>query len=218
MPNEIGNDQPTFAIRIAPSWDQLEPLRRYLAFWLGTRVPDDGVQRVGLVLQELLENAVKYGDPTSDVELSLTVSRSGNVVDLRVSNHAHPSRIAVLERELQRMRDLDPEEAFLRAMERIPKLPKGTSMLGLARIAVEATLECEIGGGAVTIRARVSAHHASRTLSKPSSAKIRVQSLGARSDASGTHPLPFSAAPPSGMRRTVTSSGTEPETKVSSKK
>jgi anti-sigma regulatory factor (Ser/Thr protein kinase) len=193
---EAPGERPGFSIRLVPTWEQIEPLRVYLGAWLRSRAPADAIDRAGLVIQELLENAVKYGDPAIDIELSVQVSRGGNFIDVRVTNHAHPSRIAILERELKRARENDPQEAFTRAIERLQKLPKGTSMLGLSRVALESTLEYEVGRGSVTVIARI-AHN--RNLAKVGSAKVPIQEK-LQASSSGAHHLATSVTPPSHTR------------------
>jgi hypothetical protein len=167
-------DKPGLLVRITPVWEHIEPLRQYVNVWVKTKAGMEVADRSGLIVQELLENAVKYGDPKADVELALCVHRAGQAIDIRVSNRAHPSRLAILEREVHRNRANEPREAFARALERLQRLPEGSSMLGLSRVALESTLDVEIGIDSVTMTAHVvaGAQPGPRSASKPGSGKI----------------------------------------------
>jgi hypothetical protein len=160
-------------VRFLPSWNHIEPLRLYIDVAVRSKTRNGMADRATMVAHELLENAVKYGDPTADVELQVYIAELGSAVDVRVSNKAHPSRVAILEREFQRTRGDSAREAFARALQRLQKLPNGTTMLGLARIATEATLQVEVSGDRVIVSARVeiSTNRSSDALQVPSSSK-----------------------------------------------
>jgi hypothetical protein len=119
--------------------------------------------KAGIVVQELLENAVKYGIPTSDIEFEVLVANDQSSFDVCVRNSALSSRLAVLQREFQRVagdsmgvdRLTVARDSFNRALQRLQRLPQGTSMLGLSRVAMEAMLQLEIVEDRVTLTARV---------------------------------------------------------------
>src|SRR4051812_11575662 len=95
-----GLSRPVLVVRFPTSWEHIDPLRHYVMLYAKCCSP--GVaERVGIVLQELLENAVKYGDPSTDVELQVELDPGTphRGVELRVSNFAHRSRLVVLEKE-----------------------------------------------------------------------------------------------------------------------
>jgi signal transduction histidine kinase len=147
----------TLVVRFAPQWERIEPLRHYavtVAGGHGDRIAD----RVGIVLQELLENAVKYGDAVGTVEVQLSISSVRKMAEVKVINRAQPSRIALLKKEYEGIqvgqRDT-ANQAFARALQRLQRLPQGTTMLGLARIAMEASLTLEIAADQVTMVARI---------------------------------------------------------------
>ena len=88
-------------------------------------------------------------------------------------NKAHPSRVTILEREFHRTRGDSAREAFARALQRLQKLPNGTTMLGLARIATESTLQVDVSGDRVTVTARIetATNRSTDSLQVPSSTK-----------------------------------------------
>lgn len=141
--------------RFPPSWDHIEPLRRCADVSIRARADEATADKATIVVQELLENAVKYGNPTSDIEFELSIASDGASFDVCVRNRALPSRLAVLQREYQRVVGDTAHDSFSRALKRLQKLPQGTSMLGLSRVGVEAVLRLEVDGDCVTVTARV---------------------------------------------------------------
>ena len=148
------NDQPALSVRFPPIWGHIVPLTQYVTALLEAKGRSDGSDRVSLVVHELLENAVKYGDPANEVKLEVS-AEPGQPITIRVTNRAHPSRVTVLERELRRTRGLAPQEAFTKALERLTQLPEGSTMLGLARVALESELDVQALDGAVVVTARI---------------------------------------------------------------
>jgi hypothetical protein len=90
----------------------------------------------------------------SEVDFEVHLGDLGQTIEIRVTNKAHPSRAAILEREFQRTRG-DSKVAFARALQRSNRLPEGTTLLGLARIAMESAVGIEVRGDRVVITARI---------------------------------------------------------------
>ena len=139
--------------RFPASWDHIEPLRQYAELSIKTRTDDATADKTNIVVQELLENAIKYAEPKSEVELEISIART--TFDVCVRNTAAPSRLTILQREFQRVTGDTARDSFNRALQRLQRLPAGTSMLGLSRVAMEAALQLEIEGERVTITARM---------------------------------------------------------------
>lgn len=133
-------------LRFRPMWVYITGTREFCRFFCATTFPDrDVAERVQLVIQELLENAVKYSsdEGTCDVELAIR-EYEGKEFEISVSNYATPESIASLGRELERMSQLSPEEAYLTAVKRAVTLAEGTSaQMGLARIRHEGLVKIE---------------------------------------------------------------------------
>ncbi|HVW28740.1 MAG TPA: hypothetical protein VHC69_25415 [Polyangiaceae bacterium] len=144
----------TLAVRFPPIWTHIQPLAVYVGAVLEMKGRSDSADRVAIVANELIENAVKYGDPASEVTFELFVDAGLGIV-VRVTNKAHPSRVAILERELKRNTTTNPREAFARALERLQHLPEGSTMLGLARVTLEAELSVETAANVVIATARM---------------------------------------------------------------
>lgn len=146
----------SLVVRFAPTWEKIEPLRQYVvasAEGAGEQV----ASRVGIVLQELLENAVKYGDAVGHIEVQVAISSVRKLAEVRVSNRAQPSRIALLKKEYEGIQGSTEtaNATFARALQRLQRLPQGSTMLGLSRIAMESTLSLEITGDLVVMVARI---------------------------------------------------------------
>lgn len=152
-----GRSSPSLAlyVRFPPSWDHIDPLRQYAEVSVKARAGDGAADKVGIVIQELLENAVKYGVPATNIELEIHMADKGMGLDIVVRNQAHPSRLLILEREFQRIRAEPGAEAFNRAMQRMARLPQGSTMLGLSRVAMESQLQVAIKGDRAEIKAHV---------------------------------------------------------------
>jgi hypothetical protein len=147
--------QPTLVVRIAlpPVWNQIEPLQSYVQTATKMHVPTLA-ERTAIVVQELLENAVKYGDPGRSIDFWLQIPSGRRGVELSVSNHAHPRRIALLQQELDAFGP-NPKDTLARAVQRLPRLPQGVSMLGLARIMSEAVVVLKVEADLVTVNATI---------------------------------------------------------------
>lgn len=100
---------------------------------------------------------VKYGDSQSMIELNVTLSSARKSADIRVANRAQLSRIALLKKEYEGITKADDTATtvFARALERLQRLPQGSTTLGLARIAMESAITLEINGDQVVMNARV---------------------------------------------------------------
>ena len=142
-------------VHFRPVWAQISPLRQYVQTWVGAQAPKL-FERTEIVLQELLENAVKFGDRSSNVRMELRIDRGHHGIELKVSNKAHPKRMALLKQELDSIKTADGgKDAFSRALERAKSLPPGISRLGLARIVTEAQVDLKIHDDRVTFIAAI---------------------------------------------------------------
>ena len=153
MRNSLPQAGLSLTVQFLPSWGEIEPLRAYLESCARNQTVALS-ERTGMVVQELLENAVKYGDPATAVELRVTMSPGRKTIEIVVSNRAHPSRVTLLQKEFDRI-GAAPKDAFNSALQRLPKLPPGTSMLGLSRIAMEAAVRLKVERDIVTIEASI---------------------------------------------------------------
>jgi hypothetical protein len=163
--------------RFAPSWEQIEPLRLFVESFARTRIGAECAAHAGMAVSELVENAVKYGDLAQDIQIEVRLHGvAGETLMVSVSNHAQPARIRILQKEFAACQGEQASTAFARAVDRLQRLPQGTSMLGLARIAAEVDLDLRVDGGEVTMTARIEPTRrrgASGGFSRPASGHAR---------------------------------------------
>lgn len=154
--NEHDRHSTSLVVRFAPAWEKIEPLRQYVVATAGA-AGEKLAGRVGIVLQELLENAVKYGDAMGSIEIEVMISSVRKQAEIRVSNRAQPSRIALLKKEYENIQGgvETANAAFARALTRLQRLPQGSTMLGLSRMAMESDLTLEVSGDLVVMVARI---------------------------------------------------------------
>ena len=133
----------TLALRIDPEWDAIkaawDPCRAMLS---RVEFDDDATYQLAMVLQELLENAVKYGAFDAGEQISVGVRAGPDDVTLEVK-----SRVGVNDANLRRFDQMiqwirgfqDPFEAYVERMKIVSAQPysNGESGLGLTRIAYE---------------------------------------------------------------------------------
>lgn len=141
-------------LRFKPLWLYVDKVREFCDFFARASFEDVTLgERVGLVVHELVENAVKYGD---DQELELHIERNKSDVVVCVTNTATPDRAVRLERSFGDLMQFSPEVAYAEALRAAPSLPPSESRLGLPRIRFEARFEVSLQSspGRVSITAR----------------------------------------------------------------
>lgn len=141
-------------LRFKPLWLYIDQVREFCGFFARTAFEDAAIgDRVGLVVHELVENAIRYGD---DKELELRMERvAGNVV-IRVANTISEERAERLSAIFSEMMARSPTDAYARALQSAAARPSIESGLGLPRIRCEGQvdLELQIEPGRVCITAR----------------------------------------------------------------
>jgi hypothetical protein len=141
-------------LRFKPLWLYVDAVREFCGFFARTSFKDDELgQRVGLVVHELIENAVKYGD---EKELELRIERVPGSVVIRVANTTTDDRARKLREIFDQLSSVAPADAYTRALQRAATLPDHESGLGLPRIQYEGqvALQLETTPGRVVITAR----------------------------------------------------------------
>ena len=117
----------------------------------------DLAERACVIIQETLENAIKYSRKGPNTELELSIVAEHGKIEFSVSSLPDPGHVRNLRSELIGLDKLDPEEAYLAAFLRAAREPDTTGRLGLARIRYEGNAELSLkdeGGGRIRITAR----------------------------------------------------------------
>jgi hypothetical protein len=148
-------------IRISSSWDRIEPVRRAVASCVGAIFDDEDLRdSLSMAVAELLENAVKYGDP-ADPAVTVTVGAAADTVEVSVSNAVGSA--ADVTRLFAMLEELDDGKsaahkyiAALEASSGRARRSSGASGIGILRIAYEGgfALACDTAlPGRLTVHA-----------------------------------------------------------------
>lgn len=148
---------PLVFMRFRPAWAYIDGIREFCRFFCQTTFgTPELADRACVVIQESLENAVKYSSKSVDSELELSISSNGSDIEFSVSSLPDAEHLSSLRDELNGLQSLDPEQAYLAAFVRASNEPDASARLGLARIRYEGGVELsmsEEAGGRVRITA-----------------------------------------------------------------
>jgi hypothetical protein len=141
-------------LRFKPLWLYVDAVREFCGFFARATFEDDGLgQRVGLIVHELIENAVRYGD---EKDLEVRLERNDEEVVVSVANTTTDERAEKLRGVFDALVKLAPADAYTRALHHAASLPSTESGLGLPRVRYEGKVELSLAitPGKVTITAR----------------------------------------------------------------
>jgi hypothetical protein len=165
MENQVPTDsksarpsaQPLVFMRFRPAWAYIEGIREFGRFFCETTFgTPELAERARIVIQEALENAVKYSSESPESELELSIHSDGNEIEIAVSSLPDAVHAARLKAELADLHALEPEQAYLAAFRRASNEPEASSRLGLARIRYEGGVELSMQdqpGGRIRVTA-----------------------------------------------------------------
>ena len=153
-----GTWKPMVFMRFRPAWAYIDGIREFGRFFCETTFgTPELAQRACVVIQEALENAVKYSNESLESELELLIQSDGDQIEFSVSSLPDASHVQRLRSELAQQRTLDPEQAYVAAFLRASNEPGESARLGLARIRYEGGVELtlhEQEGGRVRVTAK----------------------------------------------------------------
>ena len=148
---------PLVFMRFRPAWAYIVGIREFGRFFCQTTFgTQELADRACVVIQETLENAVKYSSNSADSELELSIESDGANIEFSISSRPDASHLSSLREELIGIQTLDPEQAYLAAFVRASNEPEASARLGLARIRYEGGVELsmkEESGGRIRITA-----------------------------------------------------------------
>lgn len=128
-----------------PVWAYIDGVREFGRFFCETTFKQPEVaERARVVLQETLENAVKYSSPSDDSRLEIEISSDGAELQISTLSHADPKHLQSLREEIEMLRRFDPEAAFIAAFARAAREPGAPARLGLARMRFETQFELSV--------------------------------------------------------------------------
>ena len=131
--------------KIDPDWDEIEKVRNDSVEFLQSQdLTDDTIHSLSMVISELIENGIKYGNfKVVENKVVIVINIERNTITIEVFNpidksaHKHLQR---LDKTLQWIRGYqDPFEAYIERLKEVSKrsLDDKESGLGLVRIAYE---------------------------------------------------------------------------------
>jgi hypothetical protein len=144
-------------MRFRPAWAYIDGIREFGRFFCKTTFgTEELAERATVVIQETLENAVKYSTDSPASELELKIEAEGERIVFSISSLPDPAHADMLRRELSGLHSLDAEQAYLAAFKRASNEPEAAARLGLARIRYEGNVELSLNeedGGRIRITA-----------------------------------------------------------------
>lgn len=140
-----GAQKRSLKLTIKPDWEEIEEVRNTSSEFLKSHgFPGDAVNALTMVISELIENGIKYGNfQAPENNVSLTIDVGSRIITVEVINpvdetaHVHLKR---LDRTIQWIRGYqDPFQAYTERIRAVSKKPLNDeeSGLGLVRIAYE---------------------------------------------------------------------------------
>jgi hypothetical protein len=139
-----GIGAPLVLLRFRPVWTYIDGIREFGRFFCEQTFEDaDLASRAQMVLQEALENAVKYSAGENG-ELEVSIGSDGEQLAINCVSRPDPQHLKTLQEELEQLRTLDPEAAYIAAFQRAAKEPEAASRLGLARMRYEGKFELDL--------------------------------------------------------------------------
>jgi hypothetical protein len=132
-------------MRFRPAWVYIDGIRDFADFFCQKTFEDPQVAaRACVVVQETLENAVKYSTRNSTDTLELVISATNQEIEFSVTSPPDHEHLQALRAELSRLNDTEPEVAFIAALERAEQAPDASARLGLARMRYEGDVELSV--------------------------------------------------------------------------
>ena len=132
-------------LNIIPDWDEINKLRDSCIDFLKTHgISDDLIHSHTMILSELVENSIKYGDfENSNTTILIHLDIGKNFITIEVNNPVNPksaTHLQRLDKTIQWIRGYqDSFQAYIERLKEISMKPleDEESGLGLARIAYE---------------------------------------------------------------------------------
>jgi hypothetical protein len=144
LPSRTVSDH-SLHVRFRPVWAYIDGVREFCRFFCFTTFADEHVaERVRLVIQEMLENAIKYSVEGKVSELALDIENDTQSIIISTMSRPAPGHLEMLRKDLVALYEDPPEAAYENAMRRAAELPEGGSRLGLARMRYEGHVDISV--------------------------------------------------------------------------
>jgi hypothetical protein len=154
----VGPYEPTVLLRFRPAWIYIEGIREFGRFFCAATFDEPVLaERAQVMIQETLENAIKYSERSATSELEMMMTMDGKELVVSVVSMPSVEHYGALQKELEQLNQQDPEQAYLAAFERAAREPDESAKLGLARLRFECRAELSVSeetGGRIRVTAR----------------------------------------------------------------
>ena len=132
-------------MRFRPAWAYIDGIREFRRFFCETTFgTPELAERARVIIQETLENAVKYSSTSAEAELELLIKSDGKTIEFQVSSLPDAAHAEALKNELSGIHAQDPETAYLAAFARASNEPWASARLGIARMRYEGGVELSV--------------------------------------------------------------------------
>lgn len=133
------------SLTISPEWDEIELVRNKSSeFFRENNIPEAVVDAGTMVVSELLENSIKYGDFSNHQNrVGVEITIHSHTITIEVTNQVNEvayEHLKRLDKIIQWIRGFqDPFEAYTEMLKEVSRKPIAdeNSSLGLVRIAYE---------------------------------------------------------------------------------
>jgi anti-sigma regulatory factor (Ser/Thr protein kinase) len=152
--------QETIAMKFRPTWGYIDGIREFCGQFCTTAASDSAfTERVQVVVQELLENAVKYSNErrVADVEFELSLAENRNDFTITTTNHGSAEMAEILQAEIAMMATMEPQQAYTFALCRAVRSGQVATRLGIARMRCDGQVELSVtttNDGRILVQAR----------------------------------------------------------------
>jgi len=133
-----------FELQIVPEWDRIDETRDMVLKYLeNNNIQFEKAYSVGMIVSELLENAIKYGKATAQSPVTLEIDIDNRELTVEMKNtilESNRYNLHKLDRTLQWFHSFQsPFEAYMEKLKEISSrdIRDRESGLGLVRIAYE---------------------------------------------------------------------------------
>jgi hypothetical protein len=131
--------------KVKPDWDEIEKVRNESADFLQShKLSDNAIHSLSMIISELIENGLKYGDfKTGNNKVAVIINVGNHEITVEVVNPVDESayeNLSRLDKTIQWIRGYqDPFEAYIERIKEVSKKPLHDmeSGIGLVRIAYE---------------------------------------------------------------------------------
>lgn len=149
---------PLVILRFRPAWAYIDGIWEFGRTFCATALGNpEAAERARIILQELLEVAVRHRTAAPGAELELELALRDGRVEVAVTHRADPAHQVLLEGAVAWVNASAPEAAYLGALQSQPTESEAGACLGLARLRLEGKAELTLGvlqDGRIRLQAR----------------------------------------------------------------